>query len=211
MLFPSTLHFGKVFCQPRKASWKTSSSWAQGRRSFLGLIQGLAIHCWPCNFLTCSDVPEKRRLWSTVSTYKEELGGNIIWGQCLGEISQSKRKDSLRGCFVFWSQSTFQRMRQIRGGFEGCTFSVSSFLAISCTPSLRCNVANIWKFKAPPGVHAFGWLAIRGRILTMDNLRHRGVIVVNACPLRLEDEETIDHLLNCKVSYLLWRSIFGCT
>lgn len=58
-------------------------------------------------------------------------------------------------------------------------------------------MSNIWKLKAPR-VQAFGWLAIHGGILVIDNLRRRGVIVVNACPLCLEDEEIIDHLiLNC--------------
>lgn len=44
-------------------------------------------------------------------------------------------------------------------------------------------------------------MTIHGRILMMDNLRRRNVIVVNACPLCLSDEESVDHLLlNCKVA-----------
>ena len=73
---------------------------------------------------------------------------------------------------------------------------------------------SLQKIKAPPRVTTFVWLALRKKILTMDNLRRRNMVVVNACPLCLADEETVDHLLlHCKMTKALWSSIlndFNC-
>lgn len=68
--------------------------------------------------------------------------------------------------------------------------------------------------KVPPRIIAFGWLALHGSILSMDNLRQRNRILANACPMCLADEELVDHLLlRCKVAQALWTSVvrwFGC-
>eukprot|EP00268_Persea_americana_P029942 TRINITY_DN28916_c0_g1_i2.p1 TRINITY_DN28916_c0_g1~~TRINITY_DN28916_c0_g1_i2.p1 ORF type:complete len:107 (+),score=3.09 TRINITY_DN28916_c0_g1_i2:158-478(+) len=66
------------------------------------------------------------------------------------------------------------------------------------------NWRSLWSIKALPRV-----AALLGRILTMDNLRRRGLIIVNACPICFEDEESIDHLLNCPIAQHLWRSTLG--
>ena len=75
-------------------------------------------------------------------------------------------------------------------------FSISTFFS-SITNGLRERnaVNNIWKMKAPMRVLIFGWLAIRKRILTQDNLRRRGMTIVNGCPMCLKEEESMDHLL----------------
>lgn len=71
-------------------------------------------------------------------------------------------------------------------------------------------MSGVWKIKALPRVLAFGWLALKGGILTMDNLRRQKRIVVNACTLSLANEETVDHLLlNCRVAYALRRSVLS--
>lgn len=62
------------------------------------------------------------------------------------------------------------------------SFSVSSFFAVlNNLDGLRSQVATILKLKAPPRVLVYGWLALRKIILTMDNLRRRGKILVNGC------------------------------
>jgi hypothetical protein len=40
---------------------------------------------------------------------------------------------------------------------------------------------SIWKTKAPLRVAFFAWTATRSKIRTVDNLRRRGMIVVNRC------------------------------
>ena len=66
---------------------------------------------------------------------------------------------------------------------------------IHTSPVDRIAINNLWKIKAPPRVVIFGWLAIWKRILTLDNLRRRGRILVNGCPMCLCEEESVDHLM----------------
>ena len=91
-------------------------------------------------------------------------------------------------------------------------FSVAS-LFLSMTGDVlapHAHVNSLWRIKTPPRVIGFGRLALLGGILTMDNLRRRRVMTVNACPMCLADEETVDHLLvNFKAAQYLWKLILG--
>lgn len=61
----------------------------------------------------------------------------------------------------------------------------------------------------PLEVKMFGWVAGLQKILTINNLRLRKMIIVNACPLCLSDVESINHLLlHCKFSYQIWMHFF---
>lgn len=59
-------------------------------------------------------------------------------------------------------------------------FSVSCFFSIiiSNSPS-PSPLSSLWKMKAPPRVVAFGWIALRGGILMMDNL-HQFLAILRA-------------------------------
>lgn len=51
------------------------------------------------------------------------------------------------------------------------SFTVASFFsALGVRALVSFPYESIWKFKAPPRVLAFAWLAISGCIPTMDNL-----------------------------------------
>ena len=57
----------------------------------------------------------------------------------------------------------------------------------------------------PPKMGIFTWKAAWGKVLTLDNLKRRGMAFANRCFLCEEDKETIDHLLNhCKNAKMLW-------
>ena len=60
--------------------------------------------------------------------------------------------------------------------------------------------ANLW-----PKVALFVWLVVRKRILTIDNLRKRGIQGPSQCCLCYQAEESMGHLLdNCPFDSIVW-------
>lgn len=60
---------------------------------------------------------------------------------------------------------------------------------------------SVWRTKVPLRAAHFAWLAALGKILTIDNLRKRHVIVVDRCCMRkMNKGESVDHILfHCEV------------
>jgi hypothetical protein len=55
---------------------------------------------------------------------------------------------------------------------------------------------SIWKVKeAPSRVMYFVWTATLGKILMLDNLKKRNVVVVGWCCMCKKSGESLDHLL----------------
>ena len=64
---------------------------------------------------------------------------------------------------------------------------------------------SIWNPIVPPKLGFFAWEASWGNVLTLDQLKRRGISLVNRCFL-CEEEETIDHLLiHCSRAKMLWN------
>jgi hypothetical protein len=67
----------------------------------------------------------------------------------------------------------------------------------------------IWKSKVLPRVTFFTWTAVLGKILTMDNLRKKNIIVMDWCCMCKKSGESIDHLLlHCEVAMEVWNMVF---
>jgi hypothetical protein len=68
---------------------------------------------------------------------------------------------------------------------------------------------SVWRTQAPSRAAFFSWLAALGKILTVDNLRKRNIIIVDRCCLCKRDGEIVDHLLlHCDVASTLWIHVF---
>jgi hypothetical protein len=68
----------------------------------------------------------------------------------------------------------------------------------------------IWKAKVPPRIAFFSWSAALGKILTIDNLRKRHLIIIDRCCLCKLSGESVDHiLLHCPLARELWSMVFG--
>jgi hypothetical protein len=60
------------------------------------------------------------------------------------------------------------------------------FLSLTCNECRRFPWKSVWRTQAPSRAGFFVWSAALGKILTMDNLRKRHIIVINWCCVQEE-------------------------
>ena len=79
-------------------------------------------------------------------------------------------------------------------------------------PLLDFPSRSIWNPIVPPKLGFFAWEASWGKVLTLDQLKRRGIHIANRCFLCEEHEETIDHLLiHCSRAKMLWDLLLAIT
>jgi hypothetical protein len=90
-------------------------------------------------------------------------------------------------------------------------FKVKSFFSFLVgSVSRRFPWKSVWRTQAPSRAAFFAWSAVLGKILTVDNLRKRHIIIVDKCCLCKRDGESVDHLLlHCDMVSALWNAIFN--
>ena len=90
-------------------------------------------------------------------------------------------------------------------------FTVRSYHLLLSQPSQSSFPwKSVWKAKVPTRVAFFTWTAALERILTVDNLRKRRVIIVDWCCMCKDHGESVNHLLlHCIVAQELWSLIFA--
>ena len=86
-------------------------------------------------------------------------------------------------------------------------FSVKSmYKGFDLSPAFDFPYCLVWNPVVPPKIGVFAWEATWGKVLTFDQLKRRGMTLVNRCFMCKEDEENIDHLLiHCKSAKMLWN------
>ena len=85
-------------------------------------------------------------------------------------------------------------------------FSVKSmYKEVDVSPAFDFPHRMVWNPVVPPKIGVFAWEAAWGKVLTLDQLKRRGMSFANKCFMREEEEETINHLLiHCKFAKMLW-------
>jgi hypothetical protein len=85
-----------------------------------------------------------------------------------------------------------------------CLFKVKSFYSLACSGGIRFPRKSVWCTQASSrAVFFFAWSAALGKILTLDYLRKRRVIVINRCYMCKKTRESLDHLLHYDVAFAL--------
>jgi hypothetical protein len=93
-----------------------------------------------------------------------------------------------------------------RRNFEVKTF----YKALVCHEAASFPWKGIWRVKALKRVTFFVWTAALGKILTHDNLRRRGIVVVEWYVMCKKHWESVDHLLlHCDVAWVVWSSFYS--
>ena len=92
-------------------------------------------------------------------------------------------------------------------------FSVSLiYRKLRYSPPTDFPWRSIWNPIVPPKLGFFAWEASWGKVLTLDQLKRKGIPLVNRCCLCEENEETIDHLLiHCSRAKMLWDLLLAIT
>jgi len=136
------------------------------------------------------------------------LGGSNQWNMSFSREAHDWKVD------VFVSFSQVLHSVNVRRGSEDKLWWVSSKKACSRSGlSLALWLAlwevtflgSVWQTQAPTQAAYFGWSAVLGKILALNNLRKRYVILVDRCCMCKRNGESVDHLLllHCDVAYAL--------
>ena len=97
------------------------------------------------------------------------------------------------------------------GAAKSKCFTVGSYYrALSGMHHVSFPWKIIWKSRALPRVAFFVWTAALERILTIDNLRRRKVMVLDWCCMCKNGAESVEHLLlHCPFAWEIWAMVFG--
>ncbi|RHN63454.1 putative reverse transcriptase zinc-binding domain-containing protein [Medicago truncatula] len=151
--------------------------------------------------------------WKELKTLEVGLGANWFSNNVVRKVSNERGTS-------FWKDKWIEEDRWDWLPEEGGKYTVRSSYRVLEEGVLHQEglsgleeevFSNLWKSPAPSKVVAFSWMALRDRIPTRTNLRHRNVLAPRepcVCVLCGEMEEKTSHLfLHCEVSLLIWRKV----
>ena len=148
-----------------------------------------------------------------VADFMHFRGGSVHWEVNFTRLIQDWELESISSFLDLLYSVTVHRDEEDKLIWKlspGKGFQLKAFYNAICSPGFGSFPwKSIWKTKAPPWVAFFSWTAALGKILTAENLRHRGIILVNWCCMCKVAEESVEHLLlHCTYARELWDMIF---
>ena len=97
---------------------------------------------------------------------------------------------------------SYQEDQLLLKGVKGAVFSARlMYKKLVHSPPIAFPSYSIWNPIVRPKIGFFAWEASWGKLLTLDQLKRRGVTLAHRCFLCEEEEESIDLLL-----ILAWQS-----
>jgi hypothetical protein len=122
-----------------------------------------------------------------VADNMEVLGGSTQWNVSFVREAHDWEVDVFASFFQVLHSSRVNRDRADRLWWVSSKkglFKVKSFFSsLTCSGDSRFPWKCVWQTQAPPRAAFFTWSAALGKILTMDNLRKRHIIIVDRCCL----------------------------
>jgi hypothetical protein len=134
-----------------------------------------------------------------VASHLVSVSGTFQWDVSFIRVAHDWEADVLASFFTL--------LYSIRVGREGedqpwwspshkGNFDVRSFYKVlACKEVVHFPWKSIWRTKVPLTMAFLAWSAALGKILTLDNLRKRHVIVIDRCCMCKMNGESMDHLL----------------
>jgi hypothetical protein len=136
---------------------------------------------------------------ASVANNLEFLGGSNQWNVSFAREAHDWEVDVFASFFQILDSVIVRRGGEEKLWLEG-TRPIGTGFPWKC----------VWRTQAPSRAAFFSWSVALGKILTLDNLRKRHVIVINRCFMCKKTEESVDHLLfHCNVAFALWYSLFS--
>lgn len=94
----------------------------------------------------------------------------------------------------------------------GTQYTVKVGHQFLCDSTLQQEIWNqwkiVWRVEAPPKVKFFIWLLLKGKTLTAENLKKRGIMGPSRCPNYCRSEDTMQHLfIECPVADECWKKM----
>ncbi|KAF5445889.1 hypothetical protein F2P56_031564, partial [Juglans regia] len=141
-------------------------------------------------------------------------GDHVQWNVTFSRAAQDWEVDIFEAFFslIYSVKSNKQQADSLWWNPTGKgIFSVRSFYkSLSHTTTIQFPWKRLWRNKAPPKAVFFAWTAAWGKILTIDNLRKRRLVILDWCCLCKRSGETVDHLLlHCEITRALWVEVFS--
>jgi hypothetical protein len=140
------------------------------------------------------------------------VGGAAHWNVLFTRYAQDWDLEMVISFYeqLYSSRIRLEEVDRVVWNISKENFEVKTFYkALVCHEAAYFPWKGIWHVKVPKRVAFFVWTAALGKILTHDNLRRRGIVVVEWCVMCKKHGESVDHLfLHCDVARVVWSYFY---
>eukprot|EP00253_Pinus_taeda_P003964 PITA_03964 len=138
------------------------------------------------------------------------IGEDKIMGQ--QPISQRPLTKQILALFSSAAPSKRYLADEFRWDLSGTIYTIKAAYHQICINeypmAIWAHWRLVWKAKTLPKIKFVLWILLGGKVLTVENLRKRGIIGPSHCPNCQNEEETIQHLfIDCSFASACWKEV----